>query len=64
MRQSTEEGEEPLQKALTVMTRSRARGQPTDVDTNEKQAVAQGTPHKTIDPELHGAVSDKCLYKI
>ena len=39
MRQSIEEWEEPLQKALAVMTRSRAQGQPTDIDTSEKQAV-------------------------
>ena len=57
MRQSTEEGEEPLQKALAVMTRSHAQGQPTDVDTSEKQAVVQGTPHETIEPELYGAVN-------
>ena len=34
MRQSTEKGEEPLQKALVVMTRSRTWGQSTDVDTS------------------------------
>ena len=39
MRKSTEEQEEPFQKALAVMTRSRARVQPTDIDTSEKQAV-------------------------
>ena len=58
MIQSTEEGEEPLQKALVVMTRSRTWGQSTDVDTNEKQAVVQGTPQETTEPELDGAVSD------
>ena len=50
MIQSTEEGEEPLQKALVVMTRSRTWGQSTDVDTSEKQAVLQGDPsgnHRT-----------------
>ena len=46
-----------MQKALAVVTRNRARGQPTDIDTSEKQAVVQGTPHKTIEPELYGAVS-------
>ena len=58
MMQSTEEGEEPLQKALVVMTRSRIWGQSTDVDTNKKQAVVQGTPQETTEPELDGALSD------
>ena len=61
MRQSTEEGKKLLQKALAVMTRSCARGQPTDVDTSEKQAVVQGTLHETIEPELDGAVSDNVV---
>ena len=58
MIQSTEEEEEPLQKALVVMTRSHTWGQSTDVDTNEKQAVVQGTPQETTEPELDGTVSD------
>ena len=61
MRQSTEEREELLQKALAVVTRSCARGQPTDVDTSEKQAVVQGTHHETIEPELDGEVSDNVV---
>ena len=61
MRQSTKEGKKLLQKALAVMTRSCARGQPTDVDTSEKQAVVQGNPHETIEPKLDGAVSDNVV---